>query len=246
MTQTTITYTLWHDSPEGPVIFYVGESIDPSTRLKQHRRDAADPMNSKEAYVYLREHNIKAFDMLTVEDTTEDSLYTALTLSGVKLYNSKRGIASSTKKKRDTSWSDFNKAAEARIRDQAEASGRRTRLHSERQSLTKSEITRQRFLDEAPTVEGLLACQWHDCPPELVNAKAAKSAERATYCKWGDYTVVVALRKKDRQSVCVARHPKKGAKYANGAGYMNIGKESILELLIDGWDNPYPGWLKHD
>ena len=138
----TATYLLFYIDGSLPIPFYVGESVDPATRLSRHRRDAADPSNAKEAYEFLRANGIKEFDMEVVDGITERQLVTELT-RGYRLYNSNAGVSSTTKKAKTLStFAALNREAEAilTIKEQAEASGRRNHRHGDAQQLTKSEV----------------------------------------------------------------------------------------------------------
>lgn len=246
MTVTTHTYILFHDSVDGPTPFYVGESQDPSGRLRQHRRDSADPLNSKEAYEYLRQANIKDFEMEIVDGKSERELVEELTLAGFRLFNANAGIRSTAKKQKVLSpYAQTNRSAETKLalQEAAERSGRRNRLHGSAQQLTKSEVTRQRILGAIPAVAELQAFEWKDCPPELMGMKTAKTAERAEYIRWSDYTILCAYRKKDRHATCVAKHPEKGQLWANGESWIENTKQRCLELIVERWNDDNDRWV---
>lgn len=246
MTLTTHTYILFHDSADGPIPFYVGESQDPTTRLRQHKRDAADPLNEKEAYNYLRENSIMSFDMEIVADKSERELVEELTLAGLRLYNSNAGIGKTAKKQRLISpYVAANRSAELALslKDAAAKSGRRNLLHNDAQQLTKSEVTRQRILGAIPTVEELSAFTWKECPPELMGMKTAKTAERAEYIRWADYTLLIAYRKKDREATCVVKHPTKGQLWANGETWIQNTRTRCLELVTTRWADKTDQWV---
>jgi hypothetical protein len=169
--------------------FYVGESKDPATRFKQHVRDAANPLNEKEAYTFLRENNITKFDYEVVPNVTEAELVCELTLLGFKLYNSNSGITKSVKKARDDTFQVLNRQAECRL------NAPRKILHGPAQQLTKSEIVAQRIRNEVPTLDQLLAAEWRDCPIEQLGVKAARTGTHAKYAKFGDISVYVGFRK---------------------------------------------------
>ena len=56
----TVTNLFWYKKDGHPCPFYVDESIEPVTRLAQHRRDAADPLNGKDAYEFLQVDELMA------------------------------------------------------------------------------------------------------------------------------------------------------------------------------------------
>jgi len=244
VTSETRTYLLFYiDSNGEPQPFYVGESLNPAARLNQHRRDAADPLNEKEAYAFLRESNIKHFEMEVVDGKTERELVTELTLAGCRLFNSNAGIRTTVKKKHDHTFAKLNREAEAVLAIREAAAARRNRLHSDRQSLSKSEIVRQRITGAIPTVDELQACEWFDCPPELVREQLAKTADGARYCKWGDFNVYVAFKNKERETACCARSRVGKSLWNRGAGWTKCGHDRALELLIERWGNEYAEWV---
>lgn len=246
MNLTTHTYILFHDTVDGPTPFYVGESADPAARLKAHRRDAADPLNEKEAYAYLRDHSITAFDMEIVNDKSERELVEELTLAGFRLYNSNAGIGKTAKKQRVVSpYVAANRCAETvmALREASEKSGRRIMLHNSAQQLTKSEVTRARILGAVPTVAELEAFTWKDCPPELMGMKTAKTADRSEYIRWADYTLLISYRKKDREVTCVVKHPTKGQLWANGESWIQNTKRRCLELVTSRWADDVDQWV---
>jgi len=242
MTETvqTSTYLLYYTQDNEPVPFYIGETVDPETRLRQHRRDASDIDTKKEAYRFLIENNIKHFDMEVVEGVSEAQLLKDLTLAGFRLFNANGGVKSTEKKRKIVSdFSRMNKEAEIRL----QAAERRNRLHSATQSLSKSQIVQQRITNAIPTVDELQACQWFDCPPELVREQLAKTADGARYCKFGDYTIFVAYKNKERETACCARSRVGKSLWNRGAGWTKCSHERALEILIDRWGNEYAEWV---
>jgi hypothetical protein len=177
---------------------------------------------------------------------TEDEVYVELTKAGYKLFNAKGGNRSAIKKRRTLStFTTLNRQALVRM-EEADRVERRARLHGKAQVLTKPEVMRQRVLNDTPTLEALLEAPWKDCPAGLLSSKIDRTAERAEYLRWGDYTVYVAYRSKDREVCCVARQMK-GDLWANGATWTQCPKLRVLELLLNHWaagEAAYPGWLK--
>lgn len=235
MNETT-TYVLMHNGPDGPVPFYVGEALDASARFERHRRDAADPLNEKEAYCYLREHGITDFWHEVIEGASEAETVRELTLAGVRLYNSNAGIRSTIKKKKDMTFSALNRAAAERVE-------RRSILHSPAQQLSKSAIVQTRIRGDYPTIEQLLAAEWHDAgAAEMIGGDAAKSAERCEYTRIGDTSVYIAYRKK-KDITAVARHRDGRVCGLPSCLWWGCPKEALLRVLAEEMNGPY-GWQR--
>lgn len=235
----THTYVLHHphlDTGE-PVIFYVGEATDPAARFKKHQRDAADPLTTKAAYCYLRDHNITTFSFEVIPNTTEAQLVEELTLAGVTLYNANRGVASATKKKRTESvFSVLNRQAEEAL----ERSERRTTLHGPSQTYSRSELVRQRITDDMPSMEEALAAQWVPCVGELVGGRPALSCDRGEHVRLGDYHFIAAYRKKE--CAVLLRHTD-GRVSTSGRSW-HKSKEAALFSIYYQFEHPagFGGW----
>ena len=234
MTEVTHTYLLWHaDTAGNPVPFYVGESLDPIDRYKDHVR-AFNKGDKKEAYDYLRKHSIASFDYESVPDKTEAELVTELTLAGFTLYNANRGRAKATK---TNGWKRANDEALKRLDD---AANRRVRLHNAAQQLTKSELVRQRITNDLPTLEQLQAATWIECPGLLLGLRGA-SAERAEYTKFGDVSIFVAYRRDDRESSAVVRH-RDGSELNIESGFSRTTRDQWLAYIARHWNTPEMLW----
>lgn len=81
----------------------------------------------------------------------------------------------------------------------------------------------------------LIVYEWKECPPELLGMKTAKTAERAEYLRWSDFTILVAYRSKGREACCVVKHPEKGQSWGNGETWIHNTKERRLELIVQRW-----------
>jgi hypothetical protein len=242
MTEATQTYTLFYLQDGEPVIFYVGEAIDPAARFKRHQRDAADPLNEKEAYAYLREHGVTEFFYEVVPDITEAELVRELTLAGVRLYNSNGGIRSATKKRRDTVFAAINAEAHERL----ERSERRTLLHNAAQTYSKSQTVAQRIRGDVPSVTQMLDAEWRPCPPEMLSSTVARTAQAAEYARFGDVSVYVATRRKD---TCVVARNTRTSKECTlpkplwwGAPRERLFAILHEHMVVDHyWERPYVG-----
>lgn len=224
----TTTYVLVHDGPDGPIAFYVGEALDPAGRFERHRRDAADPLNEKEAYAYLRDNGITEFWYDVIEGSSERETVEELTRAGFTLYNSNAGIRSTTKK-RDMTFARLNREANERIE-------RRTVLHGPAQQLSKSQVVAARIRGEFPTVEQLSSCEWRPCQPEMIGGRPAKSAEACEYTRLGDVSFYIATRRSER--CMVVRHTDGRAFYER---WTKAPRERLFEQAVASMNGPY-GW----
>lgn len=240
MLETTHTYALLYDGPEGPIPFYVGEAIDPAARFKQHVRDAANPLSAKEAYEFLRSHSIRDFYYEVLDGVTEAEAVRELTLAGFTIYNANRGIRSTTKKKRDDTFARLNRQAEERI----ERAERRTILHGKGQQLTKSQVVAARIRGELPTVEQLSSCEWHATAPQMIGGTAANSADHCEFTRIGDISIYVATRGK-KDITAQARHRDGRVCSLPSHVWWRCPRDRLLNILVEemhgeyGWQRPY-------
>lgn len=194
---TGLIYCLCYRDKGTEKPFYVGRTRKTlEQRFAEHRKGALDPLNPKPAYEFIRSSGLVDEFYITEVckegELTEADVVKAAILNGHKMFNATAGDSVVPKARSKSTFGIINREALAK-----EASHRRTRLHSDAQTLTKPEIVAQRITGGLPDAETLDAMDWRQAPVEAVPwGKLPKNMD-AIDCqmlKYGDLLIYVLFK----------------------------------------------------
>lgn len=242
--QTTIQtkhetiYGIFRDGADGePLWQYVGKTTaDLMAYWKHtHKKNCLNGIE-KALYEEMRHIGIEHFYITALSDDgsmSEADWIRELTIQGHKLLNENRGNTVQAKRpsRAKSTFQIMNREAAKNL----EVSERKKRLHGIAQQLSKSELVRQRITGAVPTFEEMMEAEYRPCPGEMLSTKLGKSAERAEYTKLGDFTILCAFRKGDKEVAVLVRNRNGEELNAGTASYHTATKAKIVGNAAEHW-----------